>query len=68
MKSEVIAKLKLEDGTSVTIRKTTTNGVTSYSHYIKGRYAFGLLKPASKEMLQGLYDNGYFNPLFTEEV
>lgn len=63
MTSKTYETYQLNDGTKVRVTKDTANGFTVYSYHIKGRYAFGLLKPVDKDFIQNLYDNGYFDTL-----
>lgn len=37
-----------------------------YEYYLNGQYMFGVLSPMSANMLQSLYDNGYFRNILKE--
>lgn len=66
MKSKLIFSYRLTDGAKVTVRLADEGKYQVYRHYIKGRYAFGLLSPMPRSEIQVLYDNGFFNSLFTK--
>jgi len=67
MKSKLMFSFCLADGAKVSIRLAFEDDLKVYRHYIKGRYAFGLLSPMPKDEIQILYDNGFFDSLFTKE-
>lgn len=54
-------KIKLEDGTVITEKWEHVNGYPCYAYYIGKTFAFGAQDRFDKEMLQRLYNNGYFD-------
>lgn len=53
-------KIMLNDGTAIIEKKEKVNGFDSFGYYINGEHQFGAPEPFSKEDLQRLADNGYF--------
>ena len=54
-------KIKLEDGTVITEKWEHVNGYPCYAYYLGKTFAFGAQDRFDKEMLQRLYNNGYFD-------
>lgn len=53
-------KYTLRDGTVIIEKKEKVNGFVGFGYYINKKHQFGAPKPFSKEDLQRLADNGYF--------